>query len=440
MTSNKYLRFFSTYLPLYLTFNLWLLAKMTLNSGDPLTIQTVNRYLSQIFSLWAIVLLAMNYLLAARHHITEKLYGGLDKIYKYHTNMGKLAFVFMLVHPLLLSLNFVNDLNIFKSFYLIESSNSLAKNFGVTALYLYTVLVLISIFKILPYNIWKLTHKFMGVPFVFAGIHMILAVSDVRAFLPLKIWMLFIVIVGFIAYLYKLILYEYIGPKFAYKVNKINPLKDEIYEIYLTPMDEKLNFEPGEFVYMKVENNPLIPKEDHPFSISSSPSKNELRLSFKVLGDYTNKLKNLKVDDKVELYGSYGEFTSYMFNKYQNQVWIAGGIGVTPFLSMLHYESNNECSKNIYFIYANDNNDVSVYDNEIKKTVEHTDDNIIYENYLVSEKGFINANYIAERYSNLKDSVILLCGPKKMMISLKDQFVKLGVKHDKIIFEDFSML
>jgi len=128
-------------------------------------------------------------------------------------------------------------------------------------------------------------------------------------------------VVGVGSYVYKALLYEQLGPKFEYEVLRNSLIGENTYELVLCPVKTKISFEPGEFAFVSVPGHDLIPKEHHPFSISSSPSSNELRFIYKVFGDYTEKLVKLEEGKHINIFGPYGEFTSHMYDFHKKQLW-----------------------------------------------------------------------------------------------------------------------
>ncbi|GIW58844.1 MAG: iron reductase [Candidatus Dojkabacteria bacterium] len=415
---------------------MWLLAKY--QNNETINLDTLPRLLSQIFGLIGIILLSLSYILSARIIQLEEFFGGLDKVYKLHSFIGKIALVFILSHPiLLLSENLSLFAYYFVPFYKNQHS---ALNAGIIALYLYLTLILISIFRFLPYEMWKFTHKLIGIPFFFASFHALNSYSDVKNYLPLFAWVLFVSIAGILAYIYKTFLYNYFGPRYLYEVIRVKHFGD-IGELYLKPVKNRLNFEPGQFAFLSFIDNPIIPKEHHPFSFSSSPYSDVLRFSYKELGDYSSALKHAKVGDKVYVYGPYGEFTSYNFSEHKKQLWIAGGIGVTPFLSMLSYEIKNEDSKKIIFYYSTKREDECVYYDEISNLCKNADDKIKFINHCSDLEGYLNYERIlSDVKDDLKDYLILICGPESMKKSLTKILIENGIKKNQIVFEEFNFV
>lgn len=436
LTRRKINKFIWITLPYFITFLLWVFAKIELRSE--LTFGETPRLISQVFALIGLIMLSQNYLLSTRMSIIESIYGGLDKIYFTHKLIGKVSLFLIIIHPVLLILYYYNDFSTIATLIVpFLSSGSIPKTLGIIGLWGYIILISITIFRFLPYHIWKLTHNLIGLPFLAAGAHGLLAQSDARYFLPLKLWISFWILIGVASYVYKLLLYHYWGPKYRYVVEGVNELNN-VGELILRPKDKRMNFEPGEFVFVSFKNNEWIKSEHHPFSISSSPSKEFLRISYKDLGDYTNSLRHAKPGDRVDVYGPYGEFTSYVFSPYKKQIWIAGGIGVTPFLSMLEYEVQNSDKKDIHFYYCGRESSDFVYDQEIKTTISKADDNIEYRKFSSKVDGRLTAHKLLDDIGDVSEYLVLICGPTKMMKSLRKQLISIGIDKDLIVFEEFS--
>ena len=418
-------------------------------------------------------LISWEFIISTRIGFIEKLFGGLDKAYRSHHIIGGLGYIFILLHPSFLIIDSLPNTEL--ALFYIVPFKTLEYTLGMFALYSFTVLILITLFLKIPYHLWKRTHIFMGVPLIFAILHVALVKSDKNTYLPLQLWLMMFSTLAFAGFIYKRVFYEYFRKTYEYKVEKLNQL-GEVTEIYLAPLKKKLNFEPGQFAFLKFQSK-NVSSEEHPFSISSNPKEPYLRFSIKNLGDFTATLKDLQIGDKVSIKGPYGVFGEKLLQSAKPQIWIAGGIGVTPFLSMLSYTKSENLDRQISLFYSTRNNNDNYYGKEINKEnlqfdgeVEnrkqktenregHDELDLTQSNHELritndtsqaadikivghhsDSMGYINSEFVEKNsLSDLKKSRILLCGPKIMMKSLERQFLDLGIKPYNIIYEEFSL-
>lgn len=425
-------------LPLVVTFIFWLVIKI--NNPEVFSWRIIFRYLSQIVALVGYILLCLSFVLATRAEFIEKIFGGLDQVYFKHGLVSKLGFLLVVLHPILLIFFGLGDGEYVKSLF-IPFYDSQAKTLAIIGLLLFTVLILITIFRFLPYHIWSATHKLMGIPMILVSLHAFWAESDIKYNSILKYWILFWAILSISLYFYQVLIYPQFGKFLRYRIKDKNKIGN-IDELYFEPMDERISFEPGEFVFLSFPKNEWVGPELHPFTISSSIAKDVLRISYKEVGDYTHNLKHVKKGDQVKIFGPYGEFSSFNFRKYKKQIWIAGGIGITPFLSMFNYERSNEEVKEIDLFYCVRNKEEAVYEKEFKQEIINSDDKVKYTTYVSSESGRLSAKKIIDnlKIEDLDEYLILMCGPVKMMQSLKEQFLKHGADPDMIVFEEFDFV
>ena len=416
---------------LIVTTLLWILAKPVVS------IIWTNPIISigQITALLGIVALSFNFFLASRFIALDALMGGLDKVFIFHRFTGKLAFILMLIHPLFVLASFLPNWQLI-SLHLYPNTSFLAESFGVIALWLFFILISLTLFVKMPYHIWKLTHKFMGVPFILIALHVATIQSDVAVFLPLRIWMFSLIFAGIGLYIYKVFLYRYFGPKFSYTIETVTQ-KGEIVEIELRPNARTMSFRPGQFVFLSV-NDVKVGKEEHPFSISSSPDESVLRLSMKQSGDYTNRLNRLKSGTTVSVYGPYGRFGERFLERAEDAIWIAGGIGVTPFLSLAQYASSHKTKGKIDVFYSTKTQEEMVYQQELE-TIAEKFGHMSFHPHVSSESGYLDVKKIQQAIGDISKKRIFLCGPPIMMKTLTDAFVGAGVPRRNIIFEDFSL-
>src|SRR5215475_4141865 len=136
----------------------------------------------------------------------------------------------------------------------------------------------------------------------------------------------------------------------------------------MRPVDRRMMYEPGTFVFLRVPEIKGQQKQLHPFSISSSPVERELRVSIRTIGDFTRRLPSLDAATELDVYGPSVGFTSHRFAHFRRIVCIGAGIGITPFLGMLAFELSNHDFRRIWLYYVVRDDQDAVYDSEIRET------------------------------------------------------------------------
>lgn len=385
-------------------------------------------------SLLSVVLIGITLFLTTRAKFLETLFVGLDKVYQVHRILGAVAFVFLIDHPLLLAAKSITAPE--TSLMFLVPGNNVAFNFGIFSLYLFILTFIFIVFFRLPYNIWRFLHRVLGLAAILGFIHILTIGSDIGRFLPLKVWLITWMGVGFASLFYIIFLYQKLAPRFEYQVEKIERELDMI-NIWLKPTTRILKFAPGQFVYTKFLNK-TVGGELHPFSISSGESEGYLRLSIKVLGDYTLRLPDLKIGDKAHIFGPYGCFGKNCAESC-DQCWIGGGVGITPFLSMLRQEAIKRTNRSIALFYCFRDKEEAVFSKEIASLSSQVE-NIAYTDWPSAEKGRISAEKIVSTLGGVNNKHFLLCGPKIMMETLRKQFLRLGVPESNIHYEKFDLV
>lgn len=387
---------------------------------------------SQALALVGTVLMSMSFVLSSRAKFLEDLFGGMDKVMKIHHIVGGVSFLLVVNHPLLLAVDAIPNYQVAVKYFWLSSNVSY--NLGVGALYTLMITLVITLLVKLPYDLWLKTHDFMGLALLLGSLHIYTISSDVSSDAPLRTWMFTILGVGFFSFVYKVFLYSSLGPKYKYVVKSVRRLRD-VYEIILLAREEGVRFLPGQFVFINFEDKDL--REKHPFTISSSPTFDGLRISVKALGDYTVKLSRLKNGVVANVWGPYGRFYKGLSDEGKDVVMIAGGIGVTPFLSMLNFELTRRLKRKIWLFYGTNSVDDAVYDPEISQ-IEGKMENLIYFRHFSGTRPRISIEILNDKLGELTNKIFYICGPLPMMENLSEQLLKNGVKRKNIIIEDFA--
>jgi len=399
------------------------------------TIDTSFRYFGLMAGLAGASLFAWNFILASRLRIIEELFLGLNKVYTNHHMVGAIAFILLLFHPVLLALQFLPYGVSGVVQFLQPSLNNLPALYGTLALNIAIIALVITFFVKIKYHLWKLSHKFLGLSLALASLHILAMPSITEENLPLKIFLYALFAAALVSFFTRNLFSDFFVKKFEYYVDKIEPKGSAIFEVFFKPKNQKITYEPGQFFFIKIYGQG-IKKEYHPFSIASPQHSNLISFAYKELGDFTIQLQNLKQGDRALIEGPYGKFHPLKLENKQ-QIWVAGGIGVTPFLSTIRSLPPVH-DFNIHFYYSARNSDDAVYLNELK-TIEQAHSNITIIPFLQDKDGFLTMKVISEKTADYKKRDIFLCGPPNMMKSLKKQSADINFPEQQIHSEEFAL-
>lgn len=413
---------------------MWLLMKpISIRFGGPVLFFSS---LGQLAGLIGMVLFSVNIIISTRLQIFEKIFGGLGRIYVIHHVLGATAFIFLLIHPLFLLARTL-PISLAASSRFLLPEGYLAKDLGVYSLGFMIVLLILTFFVGMKYEVWKNSHKFLGAVFFLGAFHSFMIPTDISQNIFLKYYMIAIVSLGGAAYIYRTILGKWTTQIFTYEViGKETPM-DGIVELTFKAKEEIMSYEAGQFVFISFSSK-YLPREIHPFSISSGDWGDTFRLTIKILGDYTNALQNAKIGDLAVVEGPFGRFNFKNFNN-KNQVWIGGGVGITPFMGMAEdfAKDNEEYGYNVDFYYCTrDESEQTIIKDLMEKIKDKKDFSFIP--HCSKNQGRISLDFISKNTKDFKKRDFLMCGPPAMMQSLRSQLRAAGVPNRKIHIEGFN--
>ena len=430
------------------------------------TTSSVLLNIGRVAGLVGTVMYALNLVYATRLRFLEQFFGGLNRVYIAHHLLGGLALIMLSIHPLALALRYLNHqevlrgvLGSFKQAALMLVPNGLfpldalfnanhmyhelvlqqwAIFFGIIAFWGMVALLLVTFFMTIPYRLWLFTHKFLGVAFIISALHILFISSDTSKDPLMKGFMLTMVAIGVAAFLYKTVFGNIIIRRYTYTVRDVKTVAGNVVQIMMDPIKQTMSYKPGQFVFIRFRGQDHeVSREWHPFSISSSPTDDGLQLSIKGLGDYTNKLGGLKPGALADIEGAYGRF-SYTNYKNTDQVWIGGGIGITPFLSMMKDLPDDGCHVDLYYA--------------VKTESELIDWSLLYGTAMKKPKTLriipfvgdkqpkhLDIEFIEKTSGSLKGKDFYICGPPPMMKGLRTQLKAKGIPGTSIHSEEFAM-
>jgi len=207
-------------------------------------------------------------------------------------------------------------------------------------------------------------------------------------------------------------------------------------------------FMPGQFAWLTAWQSPFADAE-HPFSFSSNAGQPErVAFTIKELGNFTRTIKDIKPGQRVYLDGPFGAFSVDRHPGAQGYVFVAGGIGITPIMSMLRTLGDRDERRPLLLIYANNTWEDITFREEIDALQQQLNLRVVHvlrdppEGWQ-GEQGYVSRDLLArhlppERKRNAYE--VFICGPKPMMDNVERALVELGVYLGDMHSERFDLV
>ena len=327
-----------------LVFGLWAWNfAATPGAAGPLSVYDQSLLLSGWLS---IAFLSLAMMLALRPAWLEKPLGGLDQIYRIHKWVGILAVVFAAAHWLIE----MND-DLLESLFgeagkqsthysgFVDSMRDAAEDLGEFAVYFLFAMLLITLWRKFPYKYWRYLHRAMPVLYLLLAFHAAWLAPLQWWEQPIGLLMAVLLLGGSLASVLSLAGKVGTRRQVAGTITAISAPARDITEVTCHLDAAWRGSRAGQFAL--VTFNAL--EGAHPFTISSADRANStVTFLIKSLGDFTRHLSHkIKVGQSVKVEGPYGCFDFSRRNRKAHQIWIAGGIGITPFLAWLEAMDSN---------------------------------------------------------------------------------------------------
>ncbi len=402
--------------------------------------------IGKALALAGFAMLMLQPVISARFKWIERPFG-LDRLLRIHRSAGVAAWIIVALHPLMLALG---------------SNNSrllLSLDLPLPLLIAKGTLLILILFAL-----GALLHKTIGIPFQSwfrmhnAGTLIILAGVFAHSYaisiryqpLPMRfLWLAFLV-TGIFSYLH-LSVYQRLGSRLnPYIVNQISRQTHDVWNLVLVPPKgtDLFDYLPGQFLFVTLLRDRGLPKEEHPFTISSSPtSKGHITITPKESGDFTATIGKTRPGDRAAVTAPYGRFSHLLHPEKRLMVFIAGGIGITPFMSMLTFMRDTGAEEEVLLIYANRTEKDIVFEEELR-SLQQSDSapnlNIIHvlskpDPSWKGERGYVDMDKLSRLTGDISRKAFYICGPPMMMKSVVSALGEMGASKDEIHLERFSL-
>lgn len=215
-------------------------------------------------------------------------------------------------------------------------------------------------------------------------------------------------------------------------------------EVVFDLLGEKPFFEAGQYFFINLLEplyNDEKGKERH-FSIVNSPNElGIIKMATRITDSaFKRSLVEMPIGSPVGIFGLAGSFL--LPAKNNKLVMIAGGIGITPFISMLKFIDENNLNYDVVLIYANRNQDSAAYIDELRVLAGEKNWLKLIETYSndsnwTGEKRLIDKELVADLVNDWPKRCFMVAGPPGMVEAVKNNLLDLGVLKKNIMAENF---
>ena len=412
---------------------------------------------AEILSSTGMVLMAAALFLSTRPRYLESFFGGLDKMYQSHKNAALAAVLLVVAHFLVMPLGGEDDaepgvipMTFFVEFLMDTFGQApflevLGETLGLVAFAGFLVLTLLTVAPRLPligtfirfsYSKWVWTHKLIGLFFIVGFFHALTVDSLILTEPVLLGCLVAAAAVGTVSYLYTEVLSIFLKRRHAFTVDSARKLNGTTTEITLKPRGERPSFTAGQFAFVSFPGARGL-REPHPFTVCSSPGEDSLRFAIKGSGDWTRRL-NAGLEPGVRARvdgGYYGRFNYKTGGR--EQIWVAGGIGITPFMSWIRdFDDGPEADVDMFCTVRSEGD--LLFGEELA-AADSRHDNFRLHVRISSQDGNLTVEEIASLcQGEVRNKHVYMCGPVGMMDAMERQFKRMGVPGRNIHYEEFN--
>jgi len=378
----------------------------------------------------AYALMALIMLLAVRPRWIESRLGGLDKMYRLHKWSGILATALAATHylvkigkPLLLAL-FDPVPKTPRVAAWLDMFRGSAKDIGEWAVWILVALVVLTLWRRFPYHLWRQVHRIAAVVFLVVAFHGVVLTPAAWWWQPAGWLVAVATAVGSACAV--LALTGSIGRARRHKglVLAVDPLSDDILSLTCR-IEGDWHHRAGQFAFLTADRR----EGAHPFTVSGADDgTGRVRFSIKALGDYTRRLQtSLKAGQAVTVEGPYGCF-DLPCDDGRPQIWVAAGIGVTPFISWLEsLQSDPDRAPKATLYYCARNEADAPFARQLETLCAQVPRVTLHVWYSEAQRPLTAADLLAGRVAGTPWPSVWFCGPTGFADALKDGLHRRGM-------------
>ena len=393
----------------------------------------------------ALSVLGLQFALAARFSRSSAPFG-IDVVLTYHRQISFLAVTAAFAHPVLLFLADDRYRALLDLMHL-----PLRARLAWLSVAALTLLMVTSIWRRalrLSYQAWHVLHSVLGVFIVLAALgHAFLVNYYFSVPLVRTVWMVYAAAFLWLAVWVRIVKPLRLGLR-PWRVVELWPEPGGSLTLGLEPAfrhtGREFSFRAGQFAWILPSRNPFTPTY-HPFSISSSALQSRVEFTIKQVGGFTGSLRQLRVGDRVYLDGPHGSFTLES-HPGMGYVFVAAGVGVTPFLSMLATLADQGDQRPCWLFVGNRREDQVTGVRQLARLQGRLNLRVVHvisrpTDQWTGERGRIDAALFDRQLPLERRSLqYFICARPEMVRSVEASLQTLDVPADNIHSEHFGMV
>jgi predicted ferric reductase len=390
-----------------------------------------------------LAMMGLQFGLTARfRYVTEPW--GEDVIYHFHRQISLIAVGLVIAHPIILFVVRPELIALLNSF-----QAPWRARFAAMSVYSLIALVVMALWRVklkIRYETWHLTHIVLAVVAVTAGLaHMV-----GWAFYLVSPWKRTLWICMTIFWIGLLFYVRIIKPLFQlrrpYRIVEVREERGDTRTLVMQPDGHRgFCFTPGQFGWLTVWGSPFK-ITGHPFSFSSSAAviDGRVEMSIRNLGDFTSTIHTIPVGKRVYLDGPYGAFT--VGNPADMHVLIAGGVGVTPMMSIIRTFADRGDKRPIILLYGSKDWESITFREKLETLKTRLDLKVVHvlsepPADWTGEKGRVNVEILRRHLPTpYAEHEYFICGPNAMMDAIEKMLGEMHVPLSKYHSERYSFV
>ncbi len=367
----------------------------------------------------------------------------MDSLYVYHHWISVAATIFIAAHPILLAVHNPNILILF------DLANAPWRaRAGITAGLFVVALTVMSVWRLefkIKYEPWRLFHNILAIGATGLTLWHIFGVNYHLGTPIQRILWIALPAVWVVSLIYTRLYKPWEMIRNPYQVKEVREERGDCWTLAIEPVGHNgLTFKPGQVAWLTIDKTPFVIRE-HPFSFTSSAERPEtLEFTIKELGDFTSRINEFDRGTPVYVDGPYGIFSVDEYRA-PGYVFIAGGIGSAPFMSMLRTLADRGDQRPLYFFYGNFNWKQVPFREELADLEQRLNLKVIHVLEKPApdwegESGYITAD-ILDRHlpEDRHEFLYLVCGPLPMFPPIKKALDVIEIPNHRIHQERYKM-